>query len=1455
MRNRLLNLTCLIALLALPTFAHAVVEDMSLKTITGHTGALNAVAASVSRIATGSSDGTVKLWSTNGDTLFQTLPMPDGGSVFSLAFSPDGSQLAVGTGMHGVWLYDVATGTVVRQFEGLTGTIMSISFSTDGRIAAGDNMGDIAVWGVVPGGVPLAVIAHGYAVRALLFSADNNHLLVGGVIFNTVAIYPSTGGGPVGSFAGNGADIYSLALSPAGNVLVSGGADGTIRVWDYATRVLTNTVPNVHDGMAVKCLAAFTDEVGRLLAVSGGGDNMVKVWELSTGALEVGLSGHTGAVNSVALVPGQKRVISGSADMTAKIWGDNGGQPPPQDKSVATFPHGAPVLGVAASPAGDTAATIAGESIYLWGEAGNLLTVNPDLGQLSAIAYSPDGSRIAVGGTRYVQVLDAATLSNGQLFQGLQAAVKSIAFNPTGSLIAAGDSAGNLYVWNVTGPTPGSVLWRKVELGGAVNGVAFSPDGAFVVAGGGFGNYGARLFDAATGAPGNNFYGHTGPITGLAFSSSGDKLVSSSVDGSIRSWYFPSAEDAITISGAHSGTAINCVAVKEVEAGIDVIASGGDDNVLKIWELSTGQQDMDSGDLTGHTGPVVSVAFMGDWGGITGSMDGTAKIWGGEGGPSGPTEVSGEIMSQTWTRDHSPYRIVGPVFIPPSETLNINAGVEVQFVTNVPFLVAGGLNINGSPMDSVWFHGFDSNWGGIRFVGMEPVAKPSYVPAPSAYLNGVIIEGGSAYGETTAEQSGGGIYVGPGRQVNVSGSAIRYNSANHAGGGVFVDGGYLWMNGTSVKFNSSNFMGGGIGAANYASVNISESPVIGNSAEMYGGGIAAAQHVMVGVHQSPIKWNQANNAGGGIAVFDSVDLNLEMSNVRNNTSYGDGGGIYAHIAQVNGFRSVIADNSSQGAGGGIAADSAYLNLQFVTMAKNTARPMGAAFSTNYSAIQIQNSIIWANDGPAPALSLNDTGAQITYSDIQGGWDGMGNINVDPVFMDPLNGNYNLTMGSMCIDAGNPDAGTDPDGTRADMGAFFFWQEPMWKKLVLPNVNAEPGSEVLVDIRATHPGLVSADLFFTIPSNVFTPAENFVRWHVFQGTEAAQPEVFWTITGDTVKISITTNTEYPASLNDSPLMTLAFNVNPEADYGWYGLGWLQSVWKPETEEWVYTNLNEEQVYMEWGGIELQQSILWGDVTMDETVSGADASAILRHVVGLPNDTFDREVADVTGNGWVSSFDAALILRKVLFPWFHFPVEGPQKLAASGATSIANLSWERDGSGWVLRSNTAGIEAGELTLTLPGDAPVTISGDNALAYRQDGTTVQIALVNAAASGILFRVDGVTSAPTISTASFNEGAMTLAPMLPTAFALDQNAPNPFNPTTTIRFALPEASQVNLVVYDLNGRAIRTLATGAFQPGNHSVVWDGLDANGRAVASGTYVYRLTTEKGSFVKRMTLAR
>jgi hypothetical protein len=93
------------------------------------------------------------------------------------------------------------------------------------------------------------------------------------------------------------------------------------------------------------------------------------------------------------------------------------------------------------------------------------------------------------------------------------------------------------------------------------------------------------------------------------------------------------------------------------------------------------------------------------------------------------------------------------------------------------------------------------------------------------------------------------------------------------------------------------------------------------------------------------------------------------------------------------------------------------------------------------------------------------------------------------------------------------------------------------------------------------------------------------------------------------------------------------------------------------------------------------------------------------------------------------------------------------------------------------------------------------------------------------------------------------------PKAFALYQNVPNPFNPMTTIRYSLPEASDVTLVVYDAAGRRVRTLVDTAMPPGNQAAAWDGLDNDGKRVASGVYFYRL--EAGSFVqtRRMVLIR
>jgi len=94
-----------------------------------------------------------------------------------------------------------------------------------------------------------------------------------------------------------------------------------------------------------------------------------------------------------------------------------------------------------------------------------------------------------------------------------------------------------------------------------------------------------------------------------------------------------------------------------------------------------------------------------------------------------------------------------------------------------------------------------------------------------------------------------------------------------------------------------------------------------------------------------------------------------------------------------------------------------------------------------------------------------------------------------------------------------------------------------------------------------------------------------------------------------------------------------------------------------------------------------------------------------------------------------------------------------------------------------------------------------------------------------------------------------------LPQAVSLRQNYPNPFNPMTSIAFSLPAAEQVKLAVYDVAGRHVRTLHDGVAAAGEHTVVWDGTDQAGRAVPSGTYVYRLITDSRVYHRTMTIAK
>ena len=94
-----------------------------------------------------------------------------------------------------------------------------------------------------------------------------------------------------------------------------------------------------------------------------------------------------------------------------------------------------------------------------------------------------------------------------------------------------------------------------------------------------------------------------------------------------------------------------------------------------------------------------------------------------------------------------------------------------------------------------------------------------------------------------------------------------------------------------------------------------------------------------------------------------------------------------------------------------------------------------------------------------------------------------------------------------------------------------------------------------------------------------------------------------------------------------------------------------------------------------------------------------------------------------------------------------------------------------------------------------------------------------------------------------------------LPDQYRLDQNMPNPFNPSTAIGYQLPEAGQVRLAIYNLLGQEVRVLVNERRDAGSFSATWDGTDALGRRVASGIYLYRIQAGSFSATKRMLLLK
>ena len=94
-----------------------------------------------------------------------------------------------------------------------------------------------------------------------------------------------------------------------------------------------------------------------------------------------------------------------------------------------------------------------------------------------------------------------------------------------------------------------------------------------------------------------------------------------------------------------------------------------------------------------------------------------------------------------------------------------------------------------------------------------------------------------------------------------------------------------------------------------------------------------------------------------------------------------------------------------------------------------------------------------------------------------------------------------------------------------------------------------------------------------------------------------------------------------------------------------------------------------------------------------------------------------------------------------------------------------------------------------------------------------------------------------------------------IPVDYALNQNYPNPFNPTTMITYGLPKDGMVQVSIYDVMGREVRSLVSGFKDAGYHSVTWDARNMSGESVAAGMYIYTIQAGEFRSNKKMVLLK
>ncbi|HOS65674.1 MAG TPA: right-handed parallel beta-helix repeat-containing protein [Candidatus Latescibacteria bacterium] len=810
-------------------------------------------------------------------------------------------------------------------------------------------------------------------------------------------------------------------------------------------------------------------------------------------------------------------------------------------------------------------------------------------------------------------------------------------------------------------------------------------------------------------------------------------------------------------------------------------------------------------------------------------------------GGAAALDVAGTITTTTWTKANSPYRVTGEIVVPAGETLTIEPGVDVLFDANVRFFVQGTLAATGTETDS------------IRFIaGSSPVWNRLVILDGAADMRYVRISHARAIMSET-ESNGGGIASYRAVSLTIDHCVISNNVAEGDGGGLAV---------------------GGVGTAT-----ITRTTICDNVAGYNGGGLTVAGEILFTMRDCLIARNNGGLRGGGI---NATHLAIQ------------------HLVE----NCTIAGNIASSGSGVWAKYGAVLTLKNCIVWGNTPNPatftqLEGVVNASYSDIEIP-----AGSGYHPTSVMGKMAADV--------YAGVGNINADPQFLMPAAGNYRLATGSPCIDAGDPATPNDVDGTRADMGVrpgsgsvlpgalfTFISTDTTWVKSTGPfhvskpvivatgaTLTIEPGVDVLFDapvqmvVRGRLEAIGAAeDSIRFLPGLSpmwgglrFASGDSstlaFVRVSGAGNTADGVGGVFVTGAGTRLRGTgvVISGNEAAIScggglVSSGALLDLSSSLVCQNRATGVGGGLVAGTGATLLLDHCDIIRNETTAN-DGGGLHLGSvtAVITGStITGNRAGRNSGGIRLVDADLTLVNCLIAGNNASKYGGGiWMSDGSTAQIENCTITDNTGIDANTPAGgigVWASSARLKNTIIWgnktrdiDQGGGGIILASycdlgvtygGTGNINADPLfvdpasqNFRLQNSSPCIDAGDPSSPKDPDGTRADMGM-----------------------RPFDPTLTVESPRVPLRFLVMQNAPNPFNPVTTIRFALPEAGHVTLAVYDVRGVLVRTLADRSLPAGAHAVVWDGYDTMGREVASGVYVYRLTAAQGVVTRRMVLAR